>query len=108
MVLPNPKDTRLPGIVLPNKRIRVTDSGKNRILRIRDSDEAVLVFQRSILALLMLFELVERDYLCPEAHADNLMAAADCENRNLCCADELPKALDDLRVVKIKVAQRAA
>ena len=56
----------------------------------------------------MLFEPIERENVRAKAQANQLMTAADCQDRNLCRANKVPKPFDDLRPIEIKIAQRAA
>src|SRR6266850_3635835 len=108
VVLPDAQDASFPGVILPDAGFGVVDLRKNWIIRFNDPNQAVLIFSHSIIAAFTLLPAVERDHARSKAQADHLMTAADAEHRSRCGANELPEVGEDLRVVIIEVAQRAA
>ncbi len=83
------------------------DALEDRIIRIGNPDEPILVFLRSILALLVLLQLVERENARAKTQTHQLVATANCQNRNLSLANELTKVFENRLLVVIKVTQRA-
>src|SRR5256885_13685088 len=108
MILPDTQHARLLSVILPKPGRRIVNPAKDGIFRIGNSNETILVFQRTILALLVLREPVQRNDPGPEAQANELVSTTDREYRRPGPANELGKGLNHFRIVVIKVAQRAA
>ena len=67
---------------------------KDRIVRISDPNKTILILLPSILALLVLFELVERDHSRAKTQTHQLVTATDREHRNLSCANKVTKVFE--------------
>ncbi len=76
--------------------------------RFGDANKPVLVFQRAIDALLVLFEMIEGNYASAKTDANQLMSAADGEHGDRVGANERGKAFEHGRIVEIKIAERSA
>src|ERR1041385_1617071 len=98
MVLPDAQDTRR------RLRIHAVNVREDRIFRLGDTNEAILVLLRSLQALLVLLEFVECDHSCSKTQADELMTAADREPRRLRLANERAEAFENRWLVVVEVA----
>src|SRR6185369_6172700 len=104
VVLPDAENPSTPRLLWISAR----DVLKDRIVRIRDADEPILILVSTSLALLVLLELVERHDSRAETQTHQLVTATDRENRNPRCSNE-PREIGDYRfLVVIKIAQRSA
>ena len=101
VVLPYVQDVRATRIVrcLANR-----DVGKDGIVEFLDANVALLVLERASGSLLVLLEFVERHDSGAEAQADELMAAANREDRNFCFANEVSKIVENRIRVVIEIA----
>src|SRR5258708_11293323 len=108
VILPYSQDAALFCIVLPHLRLRVVNFGKNRILRLDDANQAILILNHPVVAALTLFLTIESYYPRAETQADHLMAATDTEHWNGRHSDKLGEAGKDLWIIVIKITQRAA
>src|SRR5437660_9894817 len=70
MVLPNPEDPAFTRVVLPDTRFRIVDTGKDRIFRLDNSHEPVLIFSDAICTALFLFLLIESHYTGAETQSN--------------------------------------
>src|ERR1044072_1245394 len=102
MILPNPQNAR--GLI----RIRAVDVLEDRIRRLCNPNEAILVLERARDALLVLFEFVERHHSRTETQTNELMTTADRKHRCLSRADKVTKVIENRLLVIIKVTQRSA
>src|SRR5437588_4866330 len=82
VILPNAQDAALLRVILPDARLRIIDAAKDRIFGIDDSHETILIFDHAIVAALLLFTAVKRDHARAKTQANQLMAAADSQNRH--------------------------
>src|SRR5215468_2173587 len=57
MVLPDPQNAALTGVVLPDFRLGIVNSGENRIFRFDDANEAVLILSDAIATAFLLLLL---------------------------------------------------
>src|ERR1700741_732097 len=102
----------LQSVVLPDTQnarrtlIGAIDVFEDRIGRLGDANEAVLIFKRTSDALLVLLELVQRHYARAEAQTNQLMPAADRKHRCLGLANKRTKVVQDRLLVIIKISQR--
>ena len=108
VILPDAKDARLFRIVLPCAGLWIVNAAEDRIDRIRDANEAILVFKGATLALLMLLHVAQSHNARSEAQADEFMPATDAEHGPARPAYEGSEVVDDSLVIKIKILKRAA
>src|ERR1044072_1660116 len=102
MILPNPQNAR--GLI----RIRAVDVLEDRIRRLCNPNEAILVLERARDALLVLFEFVERHHSRTETQTNELMTTADRKHRCLSRASKVAEVIQYRLLVVIKIAQRPA
>src|SRR5262249_49560067 len=82
VILPNTQDAR--GRV----GIHAVEVREDRIVRLGDANETILILLRALESLLVLLEFVERDHTRAKTQSNELMTAADREHRRLRFANE--------------------
>src|SRR5829696_5009214 len=104
----------LQAVVLPDakdawRRVRIgaVDVRKDRIARLGNANEAILILLRTTVSLLVLLELIERDHARAKTQTNQLVPAADCKHGSFSLDDKLRKVVEDGLLVIIKIAQRA-
>src|SRR5450432_350822 len=105
VILPDTQNTCFSRVILPETGFRIAQAKKDRIARLSDADEAVLILNRTVLSLFMLLQLVESHDARSKAQPNQLMPATNCQDRNSCLPDEASKVLDNLAIVVVKVTQ---
>src|SRR6266568_4662203 len=107
MILPNAQDAAFASVILPNSGLGIVDADKDWIFGIDDAHKAILIFGDAIRPSLFLFLLIERDDARAKTQSDQLMAAANSQHRDSRRVNEITKVREQLRLVIIKVTQRA-
>src|SRR6185295_4199737 len=102
MVLPDSQNARR------QIRIRAVDVLEDRIGRLGNANEAILILKRARDALLVLFESVERHHARAETHTNELVTTADREHRCLSRANKVAEVVENRLLVVIKIPQRPA
>src|SRR6185436_19961601 len=78
-----------------------------RIIRISNAYEPILILLRSILSLLVLLQLVERDNARAKTQSHELVPTANCQDGYSSRANELTKTFKNRLLVVIKVTERS-
>src|SRR5688500_13235740 len=87
MVLPHAQDA------CGRVRVGAIDVREDGIARLGNADKAILILLRTTVALLVLFELVERDHARAKTQPNQLMPATDCKHGSFCPHDKPGKVM---------------
>src|SRR6185295_913831 len=104
MVLPNSQHTRVFRVVMPKPRRRIINAAEYGVPRLSNSNKTILILQRSIVALLVLLEPVERHHPGAKAEAHQLMPATDRQHWNSTWTNKLGEGVENRGIVVIKIA----
>src|SRR6267143_6863573 len=108
MILPDAQDPCAFRAVSSEFRIDLMNLLKDRIGGISDTNKTILIFLRTILSLLVLLELVERNDASAKTQTYQLVPAADGKHGNGRAANKAGKALQNQLVIIVEVAERPA
>src|SRR6476619_3711970 len=104
MVLPDAQDAAFAGVVLPDSRFRVINSGEDWIFRLDDAHKAILIFGNAIGAALFLFLFIQSYHAGPKAEPNQLMTSANPQDGRSDRLNEISKVRKNFRVIVIKIA----